>query len=324
MPEYKIIGGDQKQYGPVADAELRQWIAEGRLNGQSLAQAEGSAEWKPLSAFPEFAGALRTQGAPPLTAAPPASPTDWASQILAREPELRIGDCLAGGWSFLASNAGFVFATVFVVWLANAAMMFTPIVGGIVYLLLGGVFTGGLYLACLRRMRGEAVGVGSVFDGFRLCFVQLMLAGALSQLLAGIGMYLCLVPWIYLAVAWKFALPLVADKQLEFWSAMELSRKVVTRVWFRVFLLLFLAFLPFLAFQVFNAARTVSFVVNLLRDVNFDPAQAMTSLRGQAWAFMKQTMLIALLGQGILFVNLLYAVGAVAHAYENLFGPRKS
>jgi uncharacterized membrane protein len=41
-----------------------------------------------------------------------------------------------------------------------------------------------------------------------------------------------ILPGIYLAVAYIFAVPLIADKKLEFWTAMELSRKVVTTHWF--------------------------------------------------------------------------------------------
>jgi hypothetical protein len=52
---YKIIGADQKQYGPVSADEMRQWIAEGRVNAQTLIQAEGQTDWRPLSSFPEFA-----------------------------------------------------------------------------------------------------------------------------------------------------------------------------------------------------------------------------------------------------------------------------
>jgi hypothetical protein len=52
---YKIIGADQKQYGPVSAEEMRQWIAEGRVNAQTLIQADGQTDWRPLSSFPEFA-----------------------------------------------------------------------------------------------------------------------------------------------------------------------------------------------------------------------------------------------------------------------------
>src|SRR2546425_1488313 len=68
IPMYKIIGGDQKEYGPVSADEVRRWIAEGRLNRQSRVQPEGSAEWQPLGGFPEFAEALRAQAG---TAVPP-------------------------------------------------------------------------------------------------------------------------------------------------------------------------------------------------------------------------------------------------------------
>jgi MYXO-CTERM domain-containing protein len=52
---YKIIGGDGQQYGPAEVAQLREWIAAGRANAQTLAQAEGSLEWKPLGSYGDFA-----------------------------------------------------------------------------------------------------------------------------------------------------------------------------------------------------------------------------------------------------------------------------
>ena len=58
MADYKVIGGDLKQYGPVSTEDLRRWIEQGRLNALSLVQVYGELDWKPLSAFPEFADAL--------------------------------------------------------------------------------------------------------------------------------------------------------------------------------------------------------------------------------------------------------------------------
>jgi uncharacterized protein DUF4190/uncharacterized protein DUF4339 len=55
---YKIRGADQKEYGPVSADQVRQWISEQRLDAQSLVRLEGTEEWKQLSQFPEFAGAL--------------------------------------------------------------------------------------------------------------------------------------------------------------------------------------------------------------------------------------------------------------------------
>ncbi|MDW7980286.1 MAG: NINE protein [Verrucomicrobiales bacterium] len=57
------------QYGPVGAATLRRWIAEHRVTSQTLALAEGATEWKPLSAFAEFAADFGT-GLPPTIPAP--------------------------------------------------------------------------------------------------------------------------------------------------------------------------------------------------------------------------------------------------------------
>src|ERR1035437_9320186 len=65
---YKIIGADGREYGPITAEQLREWIAEGRANAQTRAQAEGTAQWKPLTEYLEFAPALgRT---PPVWPAP--------------------------------------------------------------------------------------------------------------------------------------------------------------------------------------------------------------------------------------------------------------
>src|SRR4051794_20119211 len=64
---YKIVGADQREYGPVTSEQVRDWIAQGRSNGQTLASFEGS-PWKPLSTYPEFADALRTTVPPPVSA----------------------------------------------------------------------------------------------------------------------------------------------------------------------------------------------------------------------------------------------------------------
>ncbi|HXT11234.1 MAG TPA: DUF4339 domain-containing protein [Candidatus Angelobacter sp.] len=71
---YKIIGADQKEYGPIDADQIRQWISEGRANGQTRACLEGTQDWRPLEAFPEFASlAAPSRPAPPGPAAYPAS-----------------------------------------------------------------------------------------------------------------------------------------------------------------------------------------------------------------------------------------------------------
>ena len=74
MPVYKIIATDQTEYGPATADQVRQWIAEGLVNAQGMAMSEGETEWKPLTAFPEFVGALARAAGSALPAASVTSP----------------------------------------------------------------------------------------------------------------------------------------------------------------------------------------------------------------------------------------------------------
>jgi len=51
---YKIIGADGKEYGPATAEQLKQWVAEGRVNAQTKVLPEGGADWVTLETLPEF------------------------------------------------------------------------------------------------------------------------------------------------------------------------------------------------------------------------------------------------------------------------------
>jgi hypothetical protein len=67
---YKIIGADQKEYGPVSAEQIRAWMVEGRVNSQTRVLAEGATEWKTLGELPEFAAAAPAP-APIMPTVPP-------------------------------------------------------------------------------------------------------------------------------------------------------------------------------------------------------------------------------------------------------------
>src|SRR5687768_5827322 len=75
---YKIIGADQKEYGPVSADQMRQWIREGRVGAQTRVLPEGTTEWKTLGEIPELAAAL------PTTLAPSPAPTPGAASAAAQ------------------------------------------------------------------------------------------------------------------------------------------------------------------------------------------------------------------------------------------------
>lgn len=318
MGSYKVIGGDRQEYGPATQEEIVSWIHEGRLSGQSLGKLEGESQWQALSSFPEFTEPLREQAAHFLEVNPPLEP----SAMRMRGDNVNVGRCLSRGFELLRGNFGLLAGACGLVWLLGIVMQFLPIIGGIVYLMLDGVLYGGLYLVFLRRIRGQSTGAGEVFAGFGPMFPQIVLAGIVTSVLTWIGLFFCFFPYVYLTVAWVFAIPLVIDKRLEFWPAMEQSRKQVTRVFFPMLLLMILAFLPSLLMFVYTQGRIFAVAYPGFQDL-MAPGQADMNQWLEFFGTVARTsMPLVMFNKLVLLLNLPFAVGALMFAYEELFGPR--
>lgn len=247
---FTIIGGDGKEYGPVTVEQVQAWIAGGRANLDTQAKRVGEASWQRLGDFPEFAAApAGAASAPPPPAAAPTpapaasgaagtvhvDPKAYAADLIARAGQLDIGSCLERGWNLLKANFWPLVGTTFVLVAVMMIAQSIPILGLLVSLLLTGVFYGGLYFYYLKKVRGQPAELGDAFAGFSLAFLPLMLASLVVTLLTTLGLLLLILPGIYLAVAYVFVYLLIVDHKLEFWCAMEVSRRVVTAQWWRMF-----------------------------------------------------------------------------------------
>jgi hypothetical protein len=75
-PVFRVQGPDQKVYGPATASQIREWIAQGRINAQTLAQSGEGSSWKPLGEMPEFSSALKPDLPPgaSATTSQPAAP----------------------------------------------------------------------------------------------------------------------------------------------------------------------------------------------------------------------------------------------------------
>jgi hypothetical protein len=114
----------------------------------------------------------------------------------------------------------------------SPASLFQQLVTGLVAtpLWVGIVFIG---VAVARNRPAAPKSIFSWYDLTLKLFFTYLLMGLLILL----GTMLLVLPGIYLAVSYQLALPLVADKRLGPWQAMEASRKAVTRRWFTFFIL---------------------------------------------------------------------------------------
>ena len=254
MANYFIIGGDGKEYGPITDEELRKWISEGRLNAQSRAKAESDAEFRTLAQFPEFADSY-AQPEAPATIAPRIAAGNRADDY-----ELDLGECITRAWALVRNNfwpvVGVSALVLFAIVGINQlfGLITNPIVNQMVtdqkvnareiLIVLGvtiisapvsTIFMAGLFKYYLKLIRGEMPTVSDAFSGFGSRTGQLILLSLVQMTLVVLGYMLCIIPGIYLTVAWYFAIPLVIDRNLDFWPALQLSRRLVSKHWFIVF-----------------------------------------------------------------------------------------
>lgn len=119
------------------------------------------------------------------------------------------------------------FAQMFLGQLVPGILGFVPLVPGII-VLVGTVGVGLLRGGDLGLLRG---GDFQSFDWPKF-----------ALLLPGLGLFLIGLPAaVYLGVGWMFTLPLILDQSIDFWTAMNRSRRQVSRHWWSclAFLLLF-------------------------------------------------------------------------------------
>jgi hypothetical protein len=175
-------------------------------------------------------------------------------------------DSIKQGWKILNQNLGSFIGFVFIsalLYLASFCLC------GIPLLFYGNLFAG-FYIVAMRIQKRQSVTFENFFDGFRNSnFPQILLA-TLVIIAITVVLYIpyyavqiplslsnmattdpvkywsiygvaALVLWgalVFINIIYVFAIPLIIDQRIEFWPAMELSRKIVSRQW-SSFLLLF-------------------------------------------------------------------------------------
>jgi hypothetical protein len=107
--------------------------------------------------------------------------------------------------------------------------------------LLAPPFYAGFYLVANKMSRGEEVVYTDFFAGFRF-WISSVIISLLSQVLIALGLIALILPGIYLGVGYLFAIQMGIFGGMDPWSAMEWSRKLITRNWWQ-FLVLVLIFI---------------------------------------------------------------------------------
>ncbi|MBI5568880.1 MAG: EI24 domain-containing protein [Desulfomonile tiedjei] len=160
--------------------------------------------------------------------------SQWSAELLERDYEVDPVGYLKQGWAiFLRYLGGFIGATA-LLFVILFILGFIPVVGPPVGWVLSTIVQAGFFVVALKIKRGGTPEFSDFFTGTEF-LLQLVLGSLVSGAFITIGMFFLLLPGIYLAVAYLFMVPLLVDKRMFFWNAMETSRKLITRKWFPIF-----------------------------------------------------------------------------------------
>ena len=95
----------------------------------------------------------------------------------------------------------------------------------------------GIIMMGVRRAAGLPINFATAFSCFDRA-VPVLVAGLMSTLITYVGLLLLIIPGVYLVIAYCMTMPLIVDRRLPPWQAIETSRKAVTKRWFQYFGLL--------------------------------------------------------------------------------------
>ncbi len=175
-----------------------------------------------------------------------------ADELIARGYETDVGKYISEGFRIFEKDMGnFIGYTVlyFLISFASGFIPFAP-------LLLLGPLTAGFFIVARKIRKGEAHDFGTFWKGFDY-FVPLLLYTLISSILGFVAFLALIIPGIYLAVAWSFAIPFIIFANMEFWDGMEYSRRLITKKWWNIFGLLIVIFF-------INLVGALAFFIGLL------------------------------------------------------------
>ncbi|NTW70253.1 MAG: hypothetical protein HGB23_10490 [Chlorobiaceae bacterium] len=148
--------------------------------------------------------------------------------------EINGSDYIRKGWEMFRQNIGEFIGFTLILFAISAVSSAGSGGGSFIFSSLLAPLYIGFGLAAFKRMNGTEIQFSDFFGGFRY-FLPLFLASLAMGILVAVGLVLLVLPGIYLAVGYTFAMFLIVDYRMEFWQAMETSRKIVTREWWPIF-----------------------------------------------------------------------------------------
>jgi uncharacterized membrane protein len=194
-----------------------------------------------MSYCPECGNQLTGSESPcPACGQPTDSPPPLLEPSPPRAPEsLPLGGYVKTGWDLFKQYPGGFVGFCLLYLLIQAVLHSIPYVGAVASFAISTPLLMGNFIVSAKLLHGQPTEFRDFFAGFQY-FLPLLLLSLVAGVFIAIGTMLLVIPGLYLIVAYIFASYLVVDRSLDFWPAMELSRRTVNpnRFGFFAFVLL--------------------------------------------------------------------------------------
>ena len=164
---------------------------------------------------------------------------NYISEISDREYSVKIKQYFIRGWEIFEEYTwGFIGFSIITILFSTIVSQVPALlgskedwVGDIFDFILTPIFYTGIYIVALQIAKNKPKYFTDFFRGFNK-FLQIFLVNFVGTIFILTGSLFLLIPGIYLAVAYTFSVLFVIEKKLNFWSALEASRKLITKKWF--------------------------------------------------------------------------------------------
>jgi len=178
-------------------------------------------------------------------------------KLFQQYPEFSIQESLKKGWELFKAQALNSFAFSLLIFsIQGVSSLYLDNFSLLISVIISPPLTAGFFLVANRISRGVEVQFSNYFDGFSFWGI-LIVTSLVSGILTFFGILALILPGIYLAVAFMFAIPFALYSGTDFWTSLELSRKLITMNWWKFF-----GFV--IVLLVFNIAGLLCFFVGIL------------------------------------------------------------
>lgn len=150
-------------------------------------------------------------------------------------PEFSIQESLSKGWELFKEQwLNTIAFSMLVFTLQGFSTYYLEDYALLVSVVISPPLTAGFFLVANRISRGVEVNFANYFDGFSYWGIVIV-TSLVSGILTFFGILALVLPGIYLAVAFMFGIPFALFSGMDFWTSLELSRKLITMNWWKFF-----------------------------------------------------------------------------------------